>query len=409
MRILRLAFSFCFFILLSWVSTAQGEFGVRFIANGRVPHDLDSAGKKLSFRFTCQQDMTVVAASVYCAEAFSSPSYLISLQEDKDGNPSGVALAADGFVPHAQSWGTVMLDSTPLFGGKVYHLVLEFDSNRGGIHPVGRIGPSNHASFLCTDILNRLHPNEGTPDLQANTLLFEGGKWRELNQEPLYAIHGSGFKFQGNPYDNPGVRPIHGNGDPKNKAVHVLQGQVLHFRCGFLPQAIVVRLKKQGHPSAPLNFQIMKNEHALHKVTPFFSDLALASDKAPTDWQWVTIGFKPGKISSLAPECWYIVFDTDSGRASKAPPGCEDCYLISDLGNSGGLSEAADLTFDSGAHLSRATYSLDGGSPFNWIDEFERDANVVVLGHDCSDSWNRVATPIPAPDPLESLGEETKP
>ena len=63
--------------------------------------------------------------------------------------------------------------------------------------------------------------------------------------------------------------------------------------------------------------------------------------------------------------------------ASEAP-GCNDCYLISEVGNSGGLAEAADLSFDGGAHLSREAVSYDGGA--TWQDRFERDANVVILG-----------------------------
>src|SRR5207247_848899 len=131
-------------------------------ANKRMPLDLDSAGKKISFRFTCQQDLALVAASVFCAGAEAPPSYLVSLQEDQDGKPAGVALASSGFVPPPRGWTTVLLGEVPLFSGKVYHLVLEFDPNRGGEHPVGRIGPANRASFLSTDVLNRLHANEGT-------------------------------------------------------------------------------------------------------------------------------------------------------------------------------------------------------------------------------------------------------
>ena len=117
----------------------------------------------------------------------------------------------------------------------------------------------------------------------------------------------------------------------------------------------------------------------------------------------MTVGVKPPSgYFSFAPECWYIVFQTDSGKAVKKFPGCQDCYLLSDVGNSGGLAEAADLTFDSGAHLSRATRSLDGGSPLNWLDDFERDANVAVSGIDyipLSTGGNE-PTPIPTPFPL---------
>jgi len=73
-----------------------------------------------------------------------------------------------------------------------------------------------------------------------------------------------------------------------------------------------------------------------------------------------------------------VVFQTDSGRSAKDGHSCDDCYLLSDMGNSGGLSNGDYLTFDGGAHLSRAISSNDGWK--TWTDDFERDANVVILG-----------------------------
>ena len=94
MKFLKFIF---FLLLISTVLTpVHAEFGVRFTANKRITLDLDGAGKKISYRFTCLRDMALVAASIFCAEAASSPSYLLSLQEDKDGFPSGLPLASSG-------------------------------------------------------------------------------------------------------------------------------------------------------------------------------------------------------------------------------------------------------------------------------------------------------------------------
>jgi len=99
-------------------------------------------------------------------------------------------------------------------------------------------------------------------------------------------------------------------------------------------------------------------------------------------------------------ECWFFVFQSDSGRSSNNAPGCEDCYVISDAGNSGGLAAVADLTFDGGPHRSREVYSMDGGNPLHWIDEFERDANIAVSIPSGPDSEPNEVNPIPVPLPL---------
>ena len=147
----------------------RAEFGNAFVANQRLSTALNNSAQKLSFRFTCQDDITVTAAAVYCTDAVHAPAYLVSLQEDEKGEPTGTVLASYSFIPKAQSWSTIPLNAAPLVKGKAYHLVLEPDMLRGGGHPVAVIGHSNYASFLTTDVLNHMHPNDGSPDPQANS------------------------------------------------------------------------------------------------------------------------------------------------------------------------------------------------------------------------------------------------
>jgi hypothetical protein len=390
-------------LFLSGALPVLADFGNRFVAHHRLSTVLDSSDKKISYRFTCQEDMDLAAASVFCLKAENPPAYLLSLQADDQGRPSGTALASSHFIPRPQSWVTLPLSRVPLLKGKVYHLVVEQDALRGGGHPVGVIGPSNCASFLSTDTLNHLHCADGTPDPKTNTLLFEGGHWRELNQEPIYALYGAGNSLQGNPYDDPGERPIYG-GTPGDKSAQVLQGEALHFHCGYAATAFAVRVRKQGNPTSPLNYSILKNFFQIHKTASIYTAVALNPDQVSPDFKWVTVGFGDRSKSNFSPECWYLVFQTDSGRASKDSPGCDDCYVISDVGNSGGLAQAAEFSFDGGPHLSRLVYSLDGGSPSHWLDEFERDANVVVIGPDCPAPENRNDEPIPTPEPLMGQG-----
>jgi hypothetical protein len=391
-----------FALTLSVAASARADFGNWFVANKRLSNSLDSSDKKISFRFTCQDDMNITAASVYCMEASNPPAYLVSLQEDEQGLPSGQSLTSSSYIPLPKSWSTIPLDSIPLIKGKVYHLVLEQDRNRGGDHPVGVIGPLNYAAFLSTDVLNHLHPNDGSPDPASNVLFFDGRQWTEMNQEPVYALYGAGSQSQGNPYDDPGVRPIYGGGDPADKSRQVLQGQAIHFHCGFLATSFAIRVRRQGNPKAPLNYRILKNEFQIHKTYNLYSAVALNPGQVSPDFQWVTIGFDNKNVSNFSPECWFLVFQTDSGRPSKNPPGCEDCYILSDVGNSGGLANAANLTFDGGPHLSRAIYSTDGGDPSHWMDAFERDDNVGALGPTCHNSpYEDRSEPVPTPLPLD--------
>lgn len=395
MRSLKAAL--CLLLFLSYPSILSADFGNRFIADQRLGTSLDSADKKISYRFTCQDDMTLTAVAVFCLEAAQSPAYLVSLQADKGGEPSGIALASSTYVPHAESWATIPLNSVPLLKGVVYHLVLEQDAFRGGEHTVGKIGPSNFASFLSTDVLNHMHPNDQSPDPAANTLFFDHGAWRVLDREPVYAVYGTGSNFQGNPYDDPGGRPIYGGGD---KSRQVLQGEVLHFHCGYPVKALVFRVRKQGHPTTPLNYSILSHNYRAHVTKTLATEVAMDSDAASSTFAWVTVGVS-SQLPSFPAECYYFVFQTDSGRPSSNPPGCEDCYLLSDVGNSGGLAHAADMTFDGGAHLSRATSSLDGGNPAHWLDDFERDANVFAVGPVCPPQVPKEFTPLPTPIPLE--------
>ena len=389
-------------VLVIWtmIPKAWADFGNKFVANQRLSTPLDASTNKLSYRFTCQEEMDAIAAAVFCSEGVNPPAYILSLQKDANGLPSGQQISSSHFIPLAQTWSTVPLPTIGLTKGKVYHLVLEQDVLRGGGHPVGVIGPRNFAAFLTTDVLNHIHPNDDSPDPAANTLLFNGKKWKELNQEPLYALYGAGNHLQGNPYDDPGVRPIYGNG--ADKSTQVWQGQSLHFHCGVAATAFAVRIRKQGHPTTPLNYSILKHFFQIHKTMPIYSAVALTPSQAPSDFQWVTIGFGDLSKSNFSPECWFLVFQTDSGRPSNNGQDCEDCYLISDVGNSGGLAAAADMTFDNGPHLTREVFSIDGGNPLHWMDAFERDLNVRAIGPACPPPLERDFKPLPTPEPLDS-------
>ena len=375
---------------------AHANFGNYFILNSRISLPLDHAEKKISFRFTCRKDMNLTAASFYCEKIQRPPSYQLSLRGDEGGIPSQEPLGISRITPKAGSWNTASFSDLPLYAGKVYHLVIEYDANRGGSHPVGKIGPENFASVAFTSPLNPFHPRDEKPDKNSNVLEYQEGRWKVMNLQPLYALLASGLQSQGNPYDDFGERPIHGNGTPDDPSDDVIQGEALHPHGGINPKGFLIRVRKQGNPTSPLNFRVYSIDHLHHKTSLVYSGLALNPNQASENFQWVTIGLDPkSSLEAFPPECRCVVFQTNSGRSGTGSSACEDCYLLSDMGNSGGLASADYLSFDGGAHLSRAVTSNDGWK--TWSDDFERDANVVILGN-----YSMIEpTPVPAiPTPL---------
>ncbi len=386
------------FVSLFLPNLVLADFGCHFILNNRLASALDEPQKKISFRFTCRQDMSLIGISFFCEETKIPPGYKISIQDDEHGLPSSKPLEFSSITPRGGCWNTCLINNQVIFPGKVYHIVIEHDANRGGQHPVGIIDAKHFASISYGDHLNPFDPRDEKPDPQLNVLLFENGKWKVLNRQPLFAIHGSGSKFQGVPYDSFGELPIHGNDTPNLSTDDVLQGEVLHPHSGLPATGFAIRVRKQGHPTAPLKYRVYTNNFLQHITIFAFSGLALLPEQVTDSYQWVTIGIKKeDHAQSFPPECRYVVFQTDSGRAISQAPGCDDCYLISEIGNSGGLAAAADMSFDGGAHVSRESRSIDGGA--TWEDFFERDANVVILGPLGPPAGPQTIEAVPTPEP----------
>jgi hypothetical protein len=394
MKSLKWTFLLTFFLS----GLAYADYGCHFVLNSRLETPLNAAGKKIAIRFTSRQDMSLIGVSFYCEQAVIPPAYQVELREDIKGMPSTAILESASVTPKGGCWNTVPFNNLPLFPGKVYHIVIEQDATRGGQHLVGIIDSQHFASIAYGDHLNPFDPTDEKPDPRLNVLTFDGETWQTLDRQPLYALHGAGSKYQGNPYDSFEELPIHGNGTSQDRSDDVLRGEALHPHSGLSAKGFAVRLRKQGQPTAPLNYRVYVINFLQHKTTLAFTGQALQPDQVTDSFQWVTIGIhKEDHAQSFPPECRYVVFQSDSGRPVSQSPGCEDCYVLSEVGNSGGLGEAADMTFDSGAHRSRETFSIDGGA--TWIDRFERDANVVIIGDLGATGESPELGDIPTPEP----------
>ena len=374
------------------------DFGCRFVVQSRQAVKLDAIGKKLSFRVTCREDMDLLAVSLYCEKSKNPPAYLIEVFNDHKGIPDSEPLGKGSVTPRGGDWFTVPMDHLALTAGKAYHLVVEQDENRGGMHPVGVVDPDHFASFAFTTPRNGFFPYDGSSDPHGAVLIWEKGSWVDEGHQPLYALHGGGRYVEGNPYEDFGQRPIHGNGTPDVASDDVLQGEALHPKCGIRPTGLAIRVRKEGNPASPLYYKVYTNDYMRHVTTFSFSGLALQPNQVTSEFQWVTVGFQGGATISFQAQCTYVGFQTDSGKVSPGPAGCTDCYVLSDVGNKGNLPGAAEMTFDGGPHLSREAYSIDGGA--TWLDEFERDAHVVILGDTCPPTEPIGTESIPTPGPL---------
>jgi len=373
-----------------------GDYGPTFFADKKVSLPLDGPTQKLSIRFTCRQDMGLIGASLFCEKSVQAPSYLGEIYPDVKGKPGPQPLETVSFVPRPGGWVTLPMNNIPLYEGRVYHLVIGWDAFRGGQHhKIGKIGTGNFASFSATSPPMRSHPRDGAKDPAAALLSFDGKDWTDLPLQPLYALHGLGARSQGNPYDDPGERPVHGNGTPKEPNDDVLQGEALHPHAGMNPNGMMVRVRKKGKPTGPLRYEVHAIQYMEGKASRVFSGTALRPDQVTTSFQWFTVPFdRKDQPQPFPPECRYVGFRTDSGKTSG--DSCEDCYLISDIGSTNGLPGAELFTFDGGAHLSRAAISTDGGR--TWADDFMRDAHVILLGiHLPPEAKDVPAIPTPLP------------
>ncbi len=377
--------------LLFSAPQVRADFGLAWAAHSSAGLRMDSPEASFSIRFTSLRDQQLRLASLYCLSSSNAPSYLLSLQEDKRGLPSGRPLAVASWVPAGSSWGSLVFEGITLKKGSVYHAVVEFDSLRGGGHPVGTISPGNYAVFAALSPATQTLPLDGGKDM-ALALLSRGkhGPWKDTGLTPVFMLRGADGLLQGQSYGETIAWPVYAG---------LAQAQVLHFNCGSTVSAIRVRVRKLGKPSAPLRLQIHKHDYHAHKVFQLYeADLAQASDLS-SQWSWREFSLPEAAPRNVAPECYYFSLTTDSGLAESGQ--CADCYQVSGLKTWPGAPGSQDLTFDAGAHRSRAA-SRPGKSP--WRDDFDADLNLMAVGTACEARERDLSMePLPTPAPLRDF------
>jgi hypothetical protein len=133
---------------------------------------LDDANKKASLRFTAKEAKKVTAIHIEIWSARSSPTYRVGLQEDVNGKPSGMWLTSATFKPSdvdpTGSWYVVPVTPLLLEEGKVYHIVVQYES--------GTIGTSNYSQLDIFEVEKvRLFPSGIRDDYYSHLRSTDGG------------------------------------------------------------------------------------------------------------------------------------------------------------------------------------------------------------------------------------------
>lgn len=373
------------FVLLVSKSSASSGFGWDGVIDRIHPMAIDSSSASFSIRFIPKENLPLQSIALYCSEAALAPSVLMSVSEDDGGKPSKNVITRAALTPKGGAWAVFQFGETQLAKGRAYHAQVEFDALHGGSHPVGLADKGHFAAFASTE--------PGAAD--GSLLQRAGSAWKPVAAKAVYIVMGRNGRSQGNSYVFSGAAEIHGNGTPGDPSDDVMQSQSLHFFCGTSAKSIRMRVRKVGSPSAPLELELLKHVFVEHRVVSLTRTTALLPEAASTDWRWYTVAL-PGRTPvSLPPECHYFALRSTAGRVEGGH--CVDCWQASWVEAPEGAQGAEELTFDAGAHRSRAAWRRGDGP---WVDQFLREIHIVADSADCPSFDDVKLAPVPTPEYL---------
>ena len=157
---------------------------------------LSAVTLQAGWRFTAQYSQPITEAYVYCDGVTGTPGYLLSLQADAGGLPSGTPLAGTSSFAPVTGWNDVPFSApVPVAAGNVYHLVVQGNAAAG-------ITNTNCAIFeLSSQPDYYYYPRDGTQDSQLDSEENGGTGWSSLAEEPVFLVNYSG-SWSGNPYSS---------------------------------------------------------------------------------------------------------------------------------------------------------------------------------------------------------------
>jgi hypothetical protein len=185
------------------------------LTRGRSGISITDGSQMTSFRFTAKYSGDVSALAVYTSNG-GNRTMLVGIQPDRDGFPSGDWLVSDGYGSiKAQSNGFVVanLAAAPnLRAGSIYHLVVKpeltnEDSTKFAIPVTLLVYPANGLA----QPYNPERLDSVWPDLEMNSLFFDGRSWKEMAKWPDFAVIYSDGRMEGQPYTLNAPWVVHGS------------------------------------------------------------------------------------------------------------------------------------------------------------------------------------------------------
>ena len=359
-------------IALFFLIAGNGSAGNLYVVTGSQGVALNFASIQMAYRFTVQSLTILANVQVYATALSNPPSYVLALQQDNAGKPSGTDIISQSFTPSAVGWTTVTFSTVAtLIPGNAYHLVIRYGS--------GAISANQYAAFDGTTPVDQIYPLTGNSDPNANVLTNVSGGWGPMSLNPVYILSTGGAPpaYEGEPYAVNLVKNIDGGtGVPLNADWVSEKFIYTPATSSPLMDGARVILQSVGSPSAPVS--CLLTDETGTPVTVASGILTLST--GATSFNWVSVGLVPA-FSFIQNHTYRLAFFTSSGS-----PGANS-YQTS-VGNTAiGSSIQTDLTFGGSVNGFLST-SIGGAT---WTDDVQSD-----LAFD-------FVPAVPTPTPMVSL------
>gem|GEM_PF-3373791 len=312
-----------------------------------------------SIRFTARRTDALNIVWLYFSQS-TGGQYVVEIQADNAGVPSGTALARS--VTFYGNYGWTMASFSPmpnLTAESVYHLVLKASSVNATSYATWRLGssPGHH-----------LYPYDQVLDPNQATLKNVGVGWATSVDQPIFALtYGvyPNFNYDGNPY---GIGTEY-----RVNASSYLGERFVVAAAPLTLQGVGAYVKKVGVPTADLQWQIQRESDG----TTVVSGTLVTAGSAPGAYQWVdapTTGIVPTGVYRFV-----LLSGTNPGT---------DYRWISGGGEA--LPGASSMTYD--GDRGRAVTSATGT---NWM-------NISYLGYTNDDFAFRILRSTVAATPTDT-------
>ena len=215
------------------------------LETGMTFNSIAAAGEKVSLRFTSRLSGDVSTLAVNGLIQSGQPKLRVGLQNDNGNTPSGNWLSSGMIaVPSSKGFMTVNLEQpAKLKAGRTYHVVLEAPAEG----PAGSAAIISYIANTPRRPLNLEDPDIPGPDEAINTLFYDGQKWTEQDQWPIFVVKYTDGRTDGQPFSLAAPWVIY---------TSVRAGQTVIPASTYKVGRIAFVIGKQGAPTDRLYFEV---------------------------------------------------------------------------------------------------------------------------------------------------------